>query len=584
MKKHFKQTFFLFFVVCVSYAQTIEQLQQQLHRAQAQSDINDELKANVAIAKYYEKQNNYEQAVVFYRASLAIFEKNNQKENMAVCYASIGNVFLKSGKYSESVDWNNKAIKLFEQLNDQNNLAYTLMLNGDNYVKLKLTEKAISFFEKSTTIYKTINDNKSEAVVLNKIGSTYSSYGNYDKALLYLNKAFKIASSASNMTVELSQINKNIEVVKKNSANTENVKTDFIKQKEVEAQQTIVGLSTQNIKSLEEIEQLSIEAQVKELKIKAQQEQLLLKQLQVEKQKKEYEYLQKEKEYERIKHEEKIYRQQLIIFTVSILSLLLFIIALIIYKYYKAKKKAVALLKEKNREILEKSEQIKNQAVEIARYQSQMNPHFIFNAINGFQNEILEGNKESSLNQIQSFAKLLRLTLNNSQNEYISVEDEILYLNKYVEFELHRFAKKFKFNVNIEEGVLLNYKIPTMLIQPIIENTIKHAGLNKRDGGEINLNIKKNIEHPTQILIITVVDNGIGISIHSTPFRSVQGTHTHHESKGTSITKQRIKLALEKLNIMVNDFFVITSPVYENEKYKGTQTTIRVPFLIEEQL
>lgn len=557
-------------------AQTIEHLQKQLNEAKINNDVNIEVKATINLAKLYEKQKNYEQAILYYNAGLSIFEKNNQKENTAVCYASLGNAFLKSTKYNESIDWNNKAIKLFEQLNDKKNLAYTLMLNGDNYVKLKQTDKAISFFEKSTVIYKAINDNKSEAIVLNKIGTAYASYGNYDKALLNLNNAYKIASAIGTMPTELAQINKNIEAVKNNSKNTESIKTDFVKQKETEVQQTIVGLSTQNIKSIEEIEQLSIEAQVKELKIKAQQEQLLLKQLQVEKQKKEFEYLQKEKEFERIKHEEKIYRQQLIIIAISLLSLLLFVIAVIIYKYYKAKKKAVALLKEKNRAILEQGEQIKNQAVEIARYQSQMNPHFIFNAINGFQNEILEGNKESSLNQIQSFAKLLRLTLNNSQNEYISIEDEINYLNKYIEFELHRFSKKFKFTVQIESGISKTSKIPTMLIQPIIENAIKHGKLNQREGGEISLSIKKNEQYSSQILSITVIDNGIGID-----YTKVDKSH---ESKGTSITKQRIKLALEKLNLPLNDSFVMKSPVNENEQYKGTEAIIHVPFLIEEQI
>lgn len=570
MKKHFTHTFFLFFVVCISYAQTIEQLQQQLHSAQVQSDIDDELKANVAIAKYYERQKNHEQAIIFYKASLSVFENNNQKENMAVCYASIGNVFLKSGKYSESIDWNNKAIKLFEQLNDKKNLAYTLMLNGDNYVKLKLTEKAISFFEKSTTIYKALNDNKSDAIVLNKIGATYSSYGNYDKALLYLNKAFKIASSGNNMVVELSQINANIEAVKKNSTNIENIKTDFIKQKEVEAQQTIIGLNTKNIKSLEEIDKLSIEAQVKELKIKAQQEQLLLKQLQVEKQKKEYEYLQKEKKYECIKHGEKIYRQQLIIFTVSILSLLLLIIALIIYKYYKAKKKANVLLAEKNKEIVKQSEQTKNQAVEIARYQSQMNPHFIFNAINGFQNSILEGNREETLVQIQSFAKLMRQTLNNAENEYITLNDEIAYLNKYIEFELYRFFKKFKFIIICNETISLDTKIPTMLIQPLLENAIKHAGLNNIDNGEISVTINKNKSFPNEALTITVTDNGIGISEKNSSKENV--------SKGTAITKHRIQLEIQKANIPLSNYFNIVSPLNSSVSGNGTSSVIDVPY------
>lgn len=557
-----------------SYSQSSQQLEQELQFAKSQNDINAEVKANINLAKLYEKQKNYEQANIYYKASLSIFEKNDQTKNAAVCYASIGNIFFKSAKYIESIEWNNKAIKLFEKLSDKNNLAYTLMLNGDNYVKLNLIEKSISFFEKSVSIYKSLNDIKGEAIVLNKIGTVYASYGNYDMALLNLNNAFKIASTVPTMSIELEKIKANIESVKNNSKNIENVKTDFVKQKEVENLKTILGLSTQNIKSLEEIEQLSIDAQVKELKIKAQQEQLLLKQLQVEKQKKEFEYLQKEKEFERIKHEEKIYRQQLIIIAVSLLSLLLFVIAVIIYKYYNSKKKAVALLKEKNKEILEQGEQIKNQAVEIARYQSQMNPHFIFNAINGFQNEILEGNKENSLIQIQSFAKLLRLTLNNSQNEYISIDDEIKYLNKYIEFELHRFSKKFKFSVQIETGLSPLEKIPTMVIQPIIENSIKHGKLNQRDGAEIYLSIKKDEQYTSQLVNITISDNGIGV------LNSSVSKKPYYESKGTSITRQRIKLALEKLGLSVNDYYVVNSPIDSNAEFKGTQTVIKVPYLV----
>ncbi len=557
-----------------SYSQSTQQLEQELEIAKSQNDIDIEVKATINLAKLYEKQKNYEQAIIHYKAGLNIFEKNDQIKNVAVCFASIGSVYLKSSKYTESIEWNNKAIKLFDKLNDKNNLAFTFMLNGDNYLKLKQNEKAISYYEKSTIIYKSINDVKNEVIVLNKIGTTYSSYGNYDKALLNFKKAFSIASSVESMSNELKQINANIEATKKNTKSLEAVKSDFIKEKEAKINQTIIGLTAQRIKSLEEIEKLSIESQVKELKIKAQQEQLLLKQLQVEKQKKEYEYLQKEKEFECIQQEEKIYRQRLIIIAISILSLLLLIITVVVFKYYKAKKKALTLLKTKNIEILEQGEQIKNQAVEIARYQSQMNPHFIFNAINGFQNEILEGNKESSLNQIQSFSKLLRLTLNNSQNEYISIEDEIKYLNKYIEFELHRFSKKFKFSVQIETGLSSLEKIPTMLIQPIIENSIKHGKLNQRDGAEIYLSIKKDKQYTSQLVNITISDNGIGVlnaSISKKPY---------HESKGTSITRQRIKLALEKIRLSVNDYYVMNSPIDSNAEFKGTQTIIKVPYLV----
>lgn len=136
--------------------------------------------------------------------------------------------------------------------------------------------------------------------------------------------------------------------------------------------------------------------------------------------------------------------------------------------------------------------------------QSQMNPHFIFNSLNSIQDLVLQQQGENAYNYISKFAFLVRQVLHNSELDFVRLENEIKVLDVYLELEQLRFDDDFTFEIinNVDEDV----EIPPMIIQPFVENAIKHGLLHLDGDKELIL----RFELANDILSCTIKDNGVG--------------------------------------------------------------------------
>jgi len=134
-----------------------------------------------------------------------------------------------------------------------------------------------------------------------------------------------------------------------------------------------------------------------------------------------------------------------------------------------------------------------------------MNPHFIHNALNSIQNYIFRGDPENANYLLSRFSKLMRSSLKLSKLEYITIETEIEFLENYLELEKMRFEDKFDYIIDLESPDLNQMKIPPLLIQPLMENSIKH-GFDGKTTGKLTLEITADTDYVT----ITVKDNGKG--------------------------------------------------------------------------
>jgi len=203
----------------------------------------------------------------------------------------------------------------------------------------------------------------------------------------------------------------------------------------------------------------------------------------------------------------------------------------------------------------------------------QMNPHFIFNTLNSIQLYILEKDHISSHKYLTKFAKLMRLILDNSQQTTIPLKDEFDALKLYLELESIRLSKKFEYSIEIEDNNLLKAKIPALLIQPFVENSIWHGiMLKKTKDGWVKISIcKKN-----DFIICSIEDNGIGREA-AQRIRNKQ--NKEWQSLGFKITSQRISI----LNSIYNDKFYIeyTDVKSSNGQVAGTRVELKIPFNIE---
>jgi ligand-binding sensor domain-containing protein len=163
--------------------------------------------------------------------------------------------------------------------------------------------------------------------------------------------------------------------------------------------------------------------------------------------------------------------------------------------------------------------------------QSQMNPHFIFNAMNSIQNYIIDNNVDDALMYMGEFSKLIRQTLNNSSQQRIDLKDEIRYLKSYITLENMRFKNKINFIMNIDSNLDLSViEIPPMLVQPFIENVFVHAFDSNSKSPTLIISIRQ-IEN---YLLCEIEDNGKGMAS--------KNLYKLNTSKGIKLAKERIAL------------------------------------------
>ncbi|WP_439130632.1 histidine kinase [Polaribacter sp.] len=219
-------------------------------------------------------------------------------------------------------------------------------------------------------------------------------------------------------------------------------------------------------------------------------------------------------------------------------------------------------LKIKQKELLEKERLQKQLASsKLESLQSQMNPHFTFNALNSIQNLVLKGSKEDAYNYLTKFAELIRKNLNLSQKSFIYFEDELNLLKKYLDLEKLRFRDNFSFSIEVDSSVN-EIEIPTMIIQPFVENAIKHGLLHKVNGERIlELYFKQ-----TEVLECTIIDNGVGLE-----------TSKKINKKNKTVTSFSTKSIKEKLKFL-KDYYSMDIGFSYEEIEEGTKVIIKIPY------
>ncbi|MGZ5247933.1 MAG: sensor histidine kinase, partial [Flavitalea sp.] len=214
---------------------------------------------------------------------------------------------------------------------------------------------------------------------------------------------------------------------------------------------------------------------------------------------------------------------------------------------------------------------------QLTALRSQMNPHFIFNSLNSIAQLIASKQNEEGLEYLTKFSRLLRLVLEGSGQDLISMKDEIKMLELYLQLESLRFDGSFNYAIHVdddldEEEVLL----PSFLIHPVVENAIWHGLLHK--AGERRLIIEFTKKTKDQLHCI-IKDNGIGINSAPGAKKAEQKDDIQHASKGLQLVSGRLDLLQQQHGI---DTYMITQDMNDVERYgTGTKVTIQLPLIYE---
>jgi tetratricopeptide (TPR) repeat protein len=206
-----------------------------------------------------------------------------------------------------------------------------------------------------------------------------------------------------------------------------------------------------------------------------------------------------------------------------------------------------------------------------ANMRQQMNPHFIFNTLNSIQYYMYQHDKIATNNYLTKFSRLIRKILENSQSTLVPVRDEVDLIQLYLELETLRFKEKFAFEIIIDEEIdTLTYKIPTMLIQPYVENAVCHGLINKQDQGLLTITMKLKDHH----ICCVIEDNGIG---REAAMKIKKQNDAPHHSLGTKITESRINLtnALYGTDLKV----IFTDLADDGNNPCGTRVELQLPLM-----
>jgi len=241
-------------------------------------------------------------------------------------------------------------------------------------------------------------------------------------------------------------------------------------------------------------------------------------------------------------------------------TLLLISVVWSLYRY--------GLRKALKRQELKHDISLKMAELEMKSLRSQMNPHFIFNSLQSIQNFLISNKSEDANEYLLKFSKLMRLVLENSMQQEVTLRDDILALDLYMQLEQLRFTRPFSYEIIVEDSINPEIdSIPPLLLQPFVENSIWHGLQYKSDSGKIMIRFKKEKE----ALICVVEDNGVGRSFS----KKLKEPVFNKESLGMKLTEERISL-LHKVHgveakLSVFDLF---SP--EN-KPSGTRVEVYLP-------
>ncbi|WP_242130725.1 histidine kinase [Aestuariivivens marinum] len=534
------------------------------YRISLQSVTSNE--TNLKLAKAYMLNKNYQESLQIYKA---INKKELSNWHLVSLYEGLGNVYFLIKDFDASIhaykkgleiakehgikpkttDLNSKLAEVYnakgepekarDYFNQSLKLANTVNKKRAVEEKLKVAdfENDINEFSSEISLRKEalneINEIEKDSVFNNesaltpqkqnyKIGNAYALQGNYDKAIPYLEKSIEEAHDKADLIVKKDATRKLSEVYK--SAG------DYDKAL-VKYQEYVDLVDQVYIKREQEISQ----AERIRRDLTAKQNRILS--------------LESGRALSESKYQlsiEQSKRQTLIIYSLIGGLLLLLLTAFLMYKYIRQQRLANYLLALKS-------------------LRSQMNPHFIFNALNSVNSFIASNDERTANKYLSDFSLLMRAVLENSDEDFIPLGKEIELLKLYIQLEHFRFQDKFDYTINVDEHVNIDdFVIPPMLLQPYIENAVWHGLRYKKEMGYLAISITQTKDDE---ITISITDDGIGR-------RKSKALKTKHQQRQNSKGMGNIKKRVAILNTMYKDKVNVFVSDLQDADDTGTKVTV----------
>lgn len=520
--------------------------------------------AMISRSSLYTKMKQYEKAIPDIFSALKYFENHKQEvnpEDFAYAYYSLAYVYLKQEKFEKAIEYYNKAIASYREYDADNYLDFMVgkchMRIAAAYFSMKNYPEAIAHSQKSLQLIKVLNDPSLEVENLCRIGLVYLEQSKFSEAEKMFNQALALQPKTNTMLVEESYFHAYLAMGKLYQRKNDLTKAASYSEKALSLSQSIndefqltdvskqlyeISLARKDYKRALEMFQLQ-QKLGDASKIEASKNALAQQLLQYNFEKKE---LKLKLDSEKAAAAQKNW--------IIALSGLLLLILLGIYFYYRNNKQKQAIAG------LEKT-QIKQKLLI-----TQMNPHFIFNSVQNIRNLIDRHKNDDAVKYLDQFSVLTRQILENSNENYISLEEEVAMITNYLSIQQLLYNHKFDYEIHVEDEIEADsIFLPPMLTQPYIENAIKHGLSNRNANGMIHVSFL--LEDGK--LFFEVTDNGKGFDASKpTP---------NHKSLAMTITRERLISYTKNQDFTVR----VSNSEDENGNVTGAKVSFEIPYIYE---
>lgn len=506
------------------YDSAVKNYLKSLEIREAIKDTSAIIASLTSIGEIFRLRDEFEKAEKYYAQALGYKnslqnknlpgkQQNKNKEILSYIYSEIGLIQKSKKNYNEALLYFDTAIVYSKEIRYKRGIATLSRYKANMEQSLGNYNAAKELHEESLNAYRIISFGPGIAQALTSIAEIEIEFKNYSKSIKLLDSAW-IRAKENNLLEE------QVEILRlKTKAN-----------RELGKPLQALLFYDQFVLLKDSLFNIDREKQIEEIETRYQ----------TEKKEEQIEILNQETEFQG----QKLKSQRLLMFALIVIVLFVILIGVLFNRQNKLRS---MLLVEQNRQKL---------------LRSQMNPHFIYNSLSAIQNFILSNNSMESVTYISEFSDLMRMVLENSRKDLISLKEDIDFINFYLKLQRLRFSDKFNYQIKVDENINPDIiKIPPMLTQPFIENAVEHGMRQIEKDGLIQVNYRI----VNNDLVISVIDNGKGLDTKS---------ESKYKSLATIITKERIenihKLLKVKIEMEISESF----PDKEN---KGVKVDFIIP-------
>lgn len=533
--------------------------------AEQMGDTNLILSGLISLGSYYSDVGEYEAGVKEYLRALEIAEKKKIPRAQSSLLMNLGNIYGKMGNNNKALDYQKASYEILYMLKDMQGIAYTLNNIGIIYKNMGENDSALHYYNRSMIIKRKIGSGYGIATGLVNIGILLSEQGKTDEAISCFDEGLPIADNYDLQQTKIDLLNsKAVALVGKGFYNQakecyltglEIAEEKGFREKIRDIYEGMAALYNKEGNNVNAYNYLKLYIALKDSILNESNQKAIVEmqtRFDTEKVEKENEILTKNAEIQSLK----LKKQQTQFWLLGAAICFILLLAVLAFVLYRSRQRNIRTQLEKQ-----------NMETEQRMLRSQMNPHFIFNSMSSIQGYITRKDNFTAMTYLSNFAELMRGILENSRKAMISMEEEVNTLNLYIELERLRLKNAFDFSIKIDPELdpEIIY-VPPMLIQPFVENAIKHGLKNMNGDGILNIDFKMEKD----LIKCSVTDNGIG--------RDMAGKNKPegHQSLGMQVTQERLDMLKQEKK--VNCHYIIDDLRDVNGKASGTRVDVAIPF------